>query len=83
MRNTQPSIDDLENADPRGLKTHNSALSFRDMVRGDNPTSPFTPFFDQQENDDDVSDDDIAPDEFLNDERCPAILLSKEEKKQM
>lgn len=38
---------------------------------------------DNHEDEDDVSDDDVAPEEYENDERCPAILLTKEEKKRM
>lgn len=54
--------------------------SFRDMLNVRNHSVPtqFQPPSALEE--DDVSDDDSAPEEFLNNEQCPAILLSKAEK---
>lgn len=53
------------------------------MLRGpSSPTLEIQPF-DVDEEDDDVSDDDIAPEDITFDDRCPIILLSKEEKKRM
>lgn len=57
--------------------------SFRDMVRGLNPSSSPVSSFIPIEEDDEVSDDDSIPENFTEDERCPAILLSKAEKIRM
>lgn len=67
--------------EPGVASTHKP--SFRDMVRHATQNQNSSILSQNVEDEDDVSDDDTAPEDILNDERCPAILLSKEEKKRM
>lgn len=54
--------------------------SFRDMLNVRNHSSMPNPQIVDTVADDDVSDDDCAPEEFINNDKCPSILLTKEEK---
>lgn len=55
--------------------------SFRDMLRGENLQQTSSQFEGAANSDDeDVSDDDIAPEDLELDDKCPVILLTKEEK---
>ncbi|XP_048501488.1 uncharacterized protein LOC125497832 [Beta vulgaris subsp. vulgaris] len=61
----------------------NTPPSFRDMLNGAR-TNGLSPTQDNYlMDDDDVSDDDLAPEDMMEDERCPVILLSKDEKRRM
>lgn len=57
--------------------------SFRDMLRGESNALALSQRGMNQEEEDDVSNDDTAPEELINEDRCPVILLTKEEKKRM
>ena len=57
--------------------------SFRDMLNVRNHSNPVQLQPAAALDEDDTSDDDNAPEEYLNNEQCPAILLTKEEKSAM
>lgn len=61
-----------------------SPLSFKEMIQSNasNPHNVSNEYSDVEE-DGEISDDDTAPEEFLNNEKCPAILLSKAEKRKI
>lgn len=61
----------------------NSVPSFRDMLRGPNQTQTGIHNQEMDDEEDEVSDDDEAPENMPIDDRCPIILLLKEEKKRM
>lgn len=58
-------------------------MSFRDMVRGEQNVNVSLAATHAEDNteDDEVSDDDSPPEDYIDNDRCPVILLSKEEKK--
>lgn len=58
---------------------HPSSISFRDMLRGEQTVKETLVI--QQQEEDDGSDDDSPPEDYTDEDRCPVILLSKEEKK--
>lgn len=57
--------------------------SFRDMLRGTAGQPSIHQQLEAMEEDDEVPDDDLGPEDLEPDDRCPVILLTKEEKKQM
>lgn len=57
--------------------------SFRDMLKGSRPGGISDIQNEAMSDEDDISDDDMAPEDMMEDERCPVILLSKEEKRRM
>lgn len=66
---------------PIASQTH--PPSFRDMLRGATRQLSVQQQLDAMDKEDEVSDDDLAPDELEPDDRCPVILLNKEEKRKM
>lgn len=84
IENDQPPMGQTVIRSPLAVQSNaaTAPLSFRDLVRGSTSIQNDSQM-DPIEEDDDVSDDDPAPYDILNDERCPAILLSKEEKRRM
>lgn len=64
---------------PDTTKVNQGTISFRDMVAAQHVSHQPS----ELEEEEDFSDDDELPEEMVEDPRCPAILLTKEEKQRM
>ncbi|XP_021748571.1 uncharacterized protein LOC110714372 [Chenopodium quinoa] len=61
------------------------SMSFRDIMQRDKQAEVYSHEINiiDEEEDEEISDDEEIPDEIQNDERCPVIQLSKEEKRRL